>query len=163
MNNNRSILKLSVLSLIVSFVFVCCKKDAQTNALDTGNWQKTNSLTRIYILSDSTEGRLTNSPTNKTLSIKCAGALSYSVVSGCSSNTLNLNISYIGAPPNISAAPSSPTVKLNGVSFGLTYTGLLGTRFNYTLSNVSLSSIGISNFCLYTGINAQYSFWHHFN
>ncbi len=135
--------------------FASCKKSSQTSEPDDKNWQKTESLTKIYKNSIKVDSLKINAQSNLSGPLFLITGTSYSITTGCAGNILNLtSIDYVAASP---VPPSSITIVLNGFSFSSTsmYKGILKNGY-YQLLNVPLSSIGISNFCLATSITVQY-------
>lgn len=153
MKNSKLVLAL----LFISVSFYSCKKnDKETKSKESEYF--VNSRTLTFTNPQDAAGRyrkVLNNISNRT-NDACAGDAytnMYSITSGCSGTTLNLTEVIFLEPTK----PASASVEINGHAYSLTYVSQYSMgMWKYTLSGVSLSAIGISNYCSASSISMEY-------
>ncbi len=142
----------SLVIFLFIYTFASCRKNTSSNETDSDTWHRVSSLTKIYIVkADSQQNRIGNN--EKTEIPTSASVQTYDITTGCSSTTLDLTQINVYYRPGIK--PSSYYIKINGVTFYPTYTGMAFYAY-YQLTGISLSAIGISDFCTADSITVEH-------
>jgi hypothetical protein len=140
-----------LLTLLAAIIFFGCNKQSSNNAGQ--NPVKKDEVT--YVFSNGTGVSPNRSVMEKyykenanSMGVACAvdaSLMNYSVTySSGQAGYLTLSKIYYNNPTK----PTSVNIKLNGVSFALTYTGqVTSNAWGYSLATIPLSSIGVSDIC----------------